>query len=217
MDKVIDTLLRQKPYIKLLVLLVILGAIAGLYWQFLYRPVRAEISAMEPDLNKLKAELAAKKEIVKEKPRYIAELEQTRAKLYIALKQLPDKSEIPTLLENVSSLGTAAGLQFKLFKPMPEVSKNFYAEIPVDIQVDGVYRDIVTFFDTVSKMPRIVNILNIKMITPKKSISGGMMLSTSCKAVTYKFIEGAKVESEDKSDAKKSAKDKKNDKKEEKK
>jgi type IV pilus assembly protein PilO len=128
MDKVIDTLLRQKPYIKLLVLLVILGAIAGLYWQFLYRPVRAEINAMEPDLNKLKAELAAKKEIVKEKPRYIAELEQTRAKLYIALKQLPDKSEIPTLLENVSSLGTAAGLQVKLFKPLPEVAKNFYAE-----------------------------------------------------------------------------------------
>jgi type IV pilus assembly protein PilO len=206
MDKVIDTLLRQKPYIKLLVLLVILGAIAGLYWQFLYRPVRAEISAMEPDLNKLKAELAAKKEIVKEKPRYIAELEQTRAKLYIALKQLPDKSEIPSLLENVSSLGTAAGLQFKLFKPMPEIAKNFYAEIPVDIQVDGVYRDIVTFFDTVSKMPRIVNILNIKMSTPKKSATGGLMLSTTCKAVTYKFIEGAAAEPADDAKDKKTAK-----------
>jgi type IV pilus assembly protein PilO len=209
MDKIIETLLRQKPFIKVLALIVILGAIIGLYWQFLYRPVQAEIAVIEPELNKLKAELAAKKEIVKEKERYIAELEQTRAKLYIALKQLPDTSEIPTLLENVSSLGTAAGLQFKLFKPMPEVSKNFYAEIPVDIQVDGKYRDVVSFFDNVSKMPRIVNIVNIIMDKSKKDPSGGTMVSTSCNAVTYKFIEGAKTEAADMNDKKNSKEEKK--------
>ncbi|HVN72583.1 MAG TPA: type 4a pilus biogenesis protein PilO [Desulfomonilia bacterium] len=189
---VIDILLRQKPLIKVLILVVVLGAIVGIYWQIFYRPVLTDIRSIEPELNQLKSELAAKKVIVKEKPKYLEELEQTRAKLYVALKQLPDKSEIPTLLENVSSLGTAAGLQFKLFKPMPEVAKNFYAEIPVDIQVDGKYRDIVTFFDNVSKMPRIVNILDISIGTPKKSSSGGTMVSTSCTAVTYKFIEATK-------------------------
>ena len=189
---VIDIILRQKPLIKVLILVVILGAIIGIYWQVFYRPVLTDIRAIEPELNQLKSELAAKKVIVKEKPRYLAELEQTRAKLYVALKQLPDKSEIPTLLENVSSLGTAAGLQFKLFKPMPEVAKNFYAEIPVDIQVDGKFRDIVTFFDNVAKMPRIVNILDISISNPKKDPAGGTMVSTSCNAVTYKFIEGAK-------------------------
>lgn len=194
MDKIIDTLLRQKPLIKVLVLVLIVAAIIGLYWQFFYRPVQADIKAIEPELNQLKAELAAKREIVKEKDRYAAELEQTRAKLYMALKQLPDKSEIPSLLENVSSLGTAAGLQFKLFKPMPEIAKNFYAEIPVDIQVDGKYRDVVTFFDSVSKMPRIVNIVDIKMGTPKRDAGGSIVVSTGCKAVTYKFIEGAKAE-----------------------
>jgi type IV pilus assembly protein PilO len=191
---VIDILLRQKPLIKVLVLIVILAAILGLYWQVFYKPVLSEIRAIEPELNQLKSELAAKKVIVKEKAKYLAELEQTRAKLYIALKQLPDKSEIPTLLENVSSLGTAAGLQFKLFKPLPEVSKNFFAEIPVDIQVEGKYRDIVTFFNNVSKMPRIVNILDISTGAPKKDPAGGTMVSTSCKAVTYKFIETAKAE-----------------------
>ncbi len=191
---IIDILLRQKPIIKVLILVVIIGAILGIYWQVFYKPVLAEIRAIEPELNQLKSELAAKKVIVKEKARYLAELEQTRAKLYIALKQLPDKSEIPTLLENISSLGTAAGLQFKLFRPLPEVPKNFYADIPVDIQVEGKYRDIVTFFNNVSKMPRIVNILDISSGTPKKDPTGGTMVSTSCKAVTYKFIEGAKAE-----------------------
>lgn len=192
---IIDILLRQKPIIKVLILVVIIGAIIGIYWQFFYRPVLAEIRTIEPELNQLKSELAAKKVIVKEKARYLAELEETRAKLYIALKQLPDKSEIPTLLENVSSLGTAAGLQFNLFQPKPEVVKNFYAEIPVDIKIEGKYRDIITFFNNVAKMPRIVNILDITTGTPKKDPSGGTKVTTSCKAVTYKFIEGAKAES----------------------
>jgi type IV pilus assembly protein PilO len=199
---IIDIILRQKPLIKVLILVVILGAIIGFYWQFLYRPVLAEIRTIEPELNQLKGELALKKEIVKGKPRYLAELEETRAKLYLALKQLPDKSEIPSLLENVSSLGTAAGLQFKLFKPMPEVAKNFYAEIPVDIQLEGKYRDIVTFFDNVSKMPRIVNIMNITIGSPKKDPSGGIMVSTSCNAITYKFIEEAKTMPSDNSSSK---------------
>ncbi|MGC9324656.1 MAG: type 4a pilus biogenesis protein PilO [Desulfomonilia bacterium] len=188
---VIDILLRQKPFIKVLILVVILGLIVGLYWQFFYRPVVAEIRVIEPELNQLKAELSAKREIVKEKPRYEAELEETRARLHVALKQLPDKSEIPTLLENISALGKASGLKFKLFKPKSEVTKNFYAEIPVDIQVEGRYRDIVMFFDRVSKMPRIVNITNINVGNPKKDLTGGMVLNTSCNAITYKFIEGA--------------------------
>ncbi|MCE5274319.1 MAG: type 4a pilus biogenesis protein PilO [Syntrophaceae bacterium] len=195
---VIDIILRQKTLIKVAILVVILGVITGVYWQFFYRPVLAEIKTIEPELNQLKNELAAKKEIVKGKSRYQAELEDTRVKLHLALKQLPDKSEIPSLLENVSSLGTAAGLQFKLFKPMPEVPKNFYAEIPVDIQVEGKYRDIVTFFDNVSKMPRIVNIMNITIGTPKKDPIGGTMVSTSCNAITYKFIEGAQTTPSDK-------------------
>jgi type IV pilus assembly protein PilO len=195
---IIDVILRQKPLIKMLILVVILGAIIGIYWQVFYKPVQAEINTIEPELNQLKEELAAKKEIVKGKPRYQAELEETRAKLQLALKQLPDKSEIPSLLENVSSLGTAAGLQFKLFKPMPEVAKNFYAEIPVDIQVEGKFRDIVTFFDNVSKMPRIVNIMNITIGTPKKDPAGAMIASTSCNAITYKFIEEAKNAPSDK-------------------
>jgi type IV pilus assembly protein PilO len=200
---IVDLLLRQKPAIKILALVLILGAILGVYWQFFYRPVVAEIDAIEPELNKLKAELSAKRDIVKEKPRYEAELEETRAKLHLALKQLPNKSEIPTLLENISALGNASGLQFKLFKPKAEVPKNFYAEIPVDIQIEGRYRDIVTFFESVSKMPRIVNITNINMQNKQQKDSvQPVLLATSCNAVTYKFLENAESTQADNTKAK---------------
>jgi type IV pilus assembly protein PilO len=184
----IDIILRQKPAVKALALVVILGAILGIYWQVFYRPVVAEIQAIEPELNKLKAELSTKRDIVKEKPRYEAELEQTRAELHLALKQLPNKSEIPTLLENISELGMSAGLQFKLFKPKAEVPKNFYAEIPVEIEVEGKFRDLVSFFDDVAKMPRIVNISDI-VITNNQKAGAAVTLNTKCNATTYKFIE----------------------------
>ena len=200
---IVDLLLRQKPAIKILALVLILGAILGVHWQFFYRPVVAEIRVIEPELNKLKAELSAKRDIVKEKPRYEAELEETRAKLHLALKQLPNKSEIPTLLENISALGNASGLQFKLFKPRGEVPKNFYAEIPVDIQIEGRYRDIITFFESVSTMPRIVNITNINMQNKQqKDTVQPALLATSCNAVTYKFLENAESTKADNTKAK---------------
>ncbi|MEA2102298.1 MAG: type 4a pilus biogenesis protein PilO, partial [Thermodesulfobacteriota bacterium] len=105
----------------------------------------------------------------------------------------PDKSEIPSLLENISALGRASGLDFNLFRPKADVAKAFYAEIPVDIVVQGNYKDIVLFFDKVSKMPRIVNISDIVMGSPKKG-TDGIIITTSCNATTYKFIEGAKTQ-----------------------
>ncbi|MCD6571604.1 MAG: type 4a pilus biogenesis protein PilO [Deltaproteobacteria bacterium] len=187
----IETILRLKSATKVLILLLILGGVVVLYWQFFYRPVIKEVRSLEPELARLKAELSTKKAIIKEKPRYEAELEETRHKLIIALKQLPDKSEIPSLLENISALGKASGLEFILFRPQNEVSKNFYAEIPVDIKVKGSYKDTVAFFDKVSKMPRIVNMSNIAMSSPKRGPGEDMILAISCNATTYKFIEKA--------------------------
>ncbi|MEN6472634.1 MAG: type 4a pilus biogenesis protein PilO [Syntrophaceae bacterium] len=182
--------MRQKAIVKVVVLALILGIIVAVYWQFLYRPVMTEVKTLEPELTTLKQELSAKQAIVAERPKYEAELEQTRHELVLALKQLPDKSEIPSLLETISSLGKSSGLNFILFKPRPEVPKNFYAEIPVDIKVQGTYRDVVTFFDRVSKMPRIVNMSEISMSGPKRESDGRTSVTTTCMATTYKFIEG---------------------------
>jgi len=187
---VIEILMRQKAIVKLAVLALILVIIIAVYWQFFYRPVMAEVKTLEPELTTLKQELSAKQAIVAERPKYEAELEQTRHELVLALKQLPDKSEIPSLLETISSLGKSSGLDFILFKPRPEVTKNFYAEIPVDIKVQGNYRDVVTFFDRVSKMPRIVNMSEISMTAPKREPDGRTSVTTTCMATTYKFIEG---------------------------
>jgi type IV pilus assembly protein PilO len=193
-NKIIDILLHQKPAVKMLSLLACIIIIVGLYWYFLYKPISEEIKVLQPKQASLKSELMKVQAIVAEKPKYDAMLAQTKMDLLIALKQLPDKSEIPSLLENISSLGKSSGLEFQLFKPRVESPKNFYAEIPVDIKVEGTFKDIVDFFDKVSKMPRIVNISDITIGSSKRGYGGSTIVDTSCVATTYKFIEGVSTQ-----------------------
>ena len=83
-----------------------------------------------------------------------------------------------------------------LFQPQKEVNRNFYAEIPLKIEVTGPFHNVGTFFDKVSRLSRIVNIGNVKMTEAKaaKTKSDTVILKTSCTATTYKFIEAKEPE-----------------------
>jgi type IV pilus assembly protein PilO len=88
-------------------------------------------------------------------------------------------------LSSISQSGRDAGLDFLLFQPQAEKNKDFYAEIPVSIKITGNYHNVALFFDKVARLSRIVNIDDIKMTSTK----GNANLITSCKAVTYRFVE----------------------------
>ena len=95
------------------------------------------------------------------------------------------------LLSSLENLGAQSGLEFLLFQPQKEVNRNFYAEIPLKLEVTGPYHNVATFFDKVSRLSRIVNIGDVKMTATKaaKTKSDTVILKTGCTATTYKFIE----------------------------
>ena len=82
-------------------------------------------------------------------------------------------------------------MEFILFQPQKEQARNFYAEIPLKLEVTGPYHNVATFFDKVSRLGRIVNIGDVKMtqMTAAKTQSDVVVLKTGCTATTYKFIE----------------------------
>ncbi|WP_221047686.1 type 4a pilus biogenesis protein PilO [Methylogaea oryzae] len=86
------------------------------------------------------------------------------------LRQLPDKTQVPELLVDVSQTGLAAGLEFELFKPLNEVKKDFYAELPIDVRVVGSYAKFASFVSGLAALPRIVTIHNVHI---KRSGAGG--------------------------------------------
>ncbi len=128
-------------------------------------------------------------------------MKRLEEKLAEALEKLPDKEEIPSLLQKVSDLGKDAGLEFLLFKPGAPVPKDFYAEVPLEMQVLGRYHDLATFFDKVGRLDRIVTIQDSDFANPKVEESG-VKLTVSCRAVTFKFLEAAEQTQQDKGGAK---------------
>ncbi len=174
---------------KILIYIGILAALVAVFVVILIGPQFKKIGKLRGELEDAQANLSGVKHKAANLGQFKAELEVTKAQFQRALLLLPDKKEISSLLTNISSLGNEAGLEFILFKPKEEVPKDFYAELPVEIIVEGSYHNVAVFFDRVSKLPRIVNISNVSMTDPKKA-HGTMMVKTSCLATTYRFVEG---------------------------
>lgn len=151
-----------------------------------FQPNYKNISKLSNERISLDKKLKEVKTKLQDRPRLQRELDDTTAVFEEASKLLPKDKEIPKLLADISSLGQTAGLDFQTFKPQADIPKDFYAEIPVDIDVIGPYHNVGSFFDQVSKLDRIVSVSNVKMSTPKKE-GTEMILKSNCRLVTYRF------------------------------
>jgi type IV pilus assembly protein PilO len=128
---------------------------------------------------------------------YQAQLAQMRLKFGKLLKQLPGKSEIPELLEEISQKGLKAGLKFQLFDPEPEISHDFYVEVPIKIKVDGSFHQIANFISSIANMKRIVTMHDFKLRFPSprraeskkplRLINGRLPLFLTITAKVYRY------------------------------
>jgi type IV pilus assembly protein PilO len=134
---------------------------------------------------KVKADQAAKLELYKEQ---LAEMEASFGAL---LRQLPETTEVESLLVDVSQTGLAAGLEVKKFKPSAEEKKGFYAELPIALEVSGSFHQLATFISGIAALPRIVTISDMKLepFDKKDEISTGGKLSMSATAKTYRYLQ----------------------------
>jgi len=183
-----DSIVKLPASRKALIWTCFLLAILGLYFYLVYLPGSEEVQRKTAEMDRLETQIRELRTIAASMKRFQAEIAKLREELQFALAQLPAKKEIPSLLRNISNLGKEAGLQFLLFRPMAEINRDLYAEIPVEIKVKGTYHDVAGFFDRVGKLPRIVNISGVTM-EGAKEVFGRMEIVTSCTATTFKFIE----------------------------
>jgi len=169
-------------------ILICVGAfliLVGGFYYLIYMPKSSAISQLTNNCERLQARLVKTKAAAKDLKKFQSQYKEAEAKFKVALRLLPDKREIPGLLESISKSGTDSGLEFLLFKPDKEISRGFYAEIPVNIEVKGGYHNLAMFFDRVARLSRIVNILNIKIGAGKEAEG----LNASCVVMTYRFLE----------------------------
>lgn len=168
-----------------IVFLIILIPLAVYYFAF-FQPNNKKIKALESKEISLQQQLQEVKRKAANLPKFEKELEEADTIFQATAVLLPNEKEIPQLLKDISSLGRTAGLDFLTFKPLADIPKDFYAEIPITINVRGPYHNMGFFFDQISKLERIVTVSNVKMGSPKKE-EGEMVLNSDCKLVTYRF------------------------------
>jgi len=165
----------------------ILFLIVGVFGYFMYYPKIQAEKKLNSEYKELEKKLSAAKMNASNLPKIQEDMNNAESQLKTAMKALPETKEIPTLLESISLSGQDAGLEFLLFQPGNEQNKDFYAEIPVSIQITGNYHNVAVFFDKVARLPRIVNIQDINM-KPDPAKKNNELLTT-CTAVTYKFLD----------------------------
>ena len=187
-----DSILKLPTQKKVLILVVLLCVIAGLYLYAFFIPRQDELKVAKGELDKLQKELVVSKDIARDLQKFKEQVERLNEELKNALTQLPNEKEIPEILKNISSLGKESNLEFTLFRPKPEEPQQFYAKVPIDLVVLGSYHNTGVFFDKVSKLPRIINVVDFN-ITRAKDIKGKnepeILVKTSCLINTYRFIE----------------------------
>lgn len=174
------------PKVKLIIVLFMILIPAVLFYFIYYQPKTKTINSLEAKKSSLQKEIAEVKARAANLAKFEEELRQAEESFLASSALLPKAKEIPQLLKDISSLGRNAGLDFNTFKPQPDVPKDFYAEIPISIDVRGPYHNMGFFFDQVSKLERIVSVTNVKMSSPKKE-GGEMLLKSNCKLLTYMF------------------------------
>jgi len=104
---------------------------------------------------------------------YQDQLTQIEAELYEMIRQMPTKEEIASLLTDISQTGLASGLEFRLFKPNPAISKDFYSELPISIEVVGKYEELGLFVSGLAALPRIVTVHDVSIVPQDKAANKG--------------------------------------------
>jgi type IV pilus assembly protein PilO len=185
--------LDKKIIIAIFVLVVVLPVIA--FYFLHYTAKTKEIKGLESQASKLRTEIATAKARAAKLDEHLAEMEEVKRLFAEASVLLPQKKDIPSLLTNVSALGTNAGLIMNTFNPGGERKKEFYAEIPVSLRVNGPYHNVGSFLYEVSKLDRIISATNISLGSPSQK-GGELVLGANISLITYRFLEESEMKAQ---------------------
>jgi len=174
------------PQVALLAALFVAIVAAG--WWFLWSDQIVELETKQREEETLKQQYLDKKRQAVNLDLYIQQLAEIDRSFGALLKQLPNKSEIEALLIEVNQAGLGRGLQFDLFRPGAEQVKEFYAELPITVKINGTYHDFGAFAADIAKLPRIVTLNNIQL-TPMPN--GTLTMDATTK--TFRYLEQEEI------------------------
>lgn len=193
-DKFVDAPLLNR----ILIVLSTLVALGGSFYYFIVLEIDSGITSISEQVDKLDKEILQRSIKVSKLPQFKAEVKRLDTELSVALRELPDRKGIEMLLDQVSEKAKDAGLDVLLFKPEEEQKKDFYAEVPVSLEVQGDFYQLAGFFDEVAHLERIVNLTKFRIMFNNK-LGDHRKLVTNLVATSFRFLDPSeRVKEEDK-------------------
>jgi type IV pilus assembly protein PilO len=169
------------------VALVFVGVAAFGAYMFVIKTEIPLLERAEREEQELRATFEQKQRKAANFDAYRAQLAEIERSFGTMLRQLPGRTEVPSLLVDISQTGLGAGLEEKLFQPTGEIQRDFYAELPIKIRLTGSYHELGNFVSGIAALPRIVTLHDIA-ITPVSTDSVDE-LTLDVTAKTYRYLD----------------------------
>jgi type IV pilus assembly protein PilO len=174
---------------QIIIFIVLIGCLAVLFYWYFMKDLIAEREVLKNDIARLEISVSQMTAVESQLNRFKQELAQLEERLAVLRSILPAQKETPTVLRSVQHMAASSNLKILKFTPQPVVTREFYSDWPINIEVEGNYNGVGSFFEKVSRATRIIDVGTISM----KSIEGSMdpqrTLTASCTATTFVFKE----------------------------
>lgn len=185
-------------FIRLFLMLLLAAAVIFASWHYLVKPQLGKRAQLETKEIELRATFDSEQAKAANRAAYVEQLAEMEKTFNVMLRQLPNKTDIESLLVDLSQTSVASGLDVEYFKPDSEVPREFYAEYPIKISVTGQYHQFGQFISGLAALPRIVTLNKIDISRLKGGARGGAdtaakasqgKLKMDLVATTYRYID----------------------------
>ncbi|HCW91310.1 MAG TPA: pilus assembly protein PilP [Marinobacter sp.] len=174
--------------VKAIVALIVFGLVLGGGYWFFIKDQYAQLERVEQQEQELREKYEQKAYRVANLDTFKAQMEEMEETFGALVRQLPGETEVPGLLEDITNTALGSGLSLKEIKLQPEVTRDFYAELPINIRVTGGYHELASFVSSVAGLPRIVTLHDLT-IQPTSGKAGDQ-LDMQVVARTYRYRAG---------------------------
>ena len=186
-DEKLEQLAKIPKAVRLGVVSGLLVAIVGGYWTMSYQPAQEQRAEFVVKSQELQRNLNNARSVANNVPGFEAEVAGLELDLHLALKQLPNRKQFEDLLQDISTAGKKVGVQIKSIDREKEVRRDFYAEVPFKLEIEGSYHDLARFFEMVASLPRIVNVGAMNIKVDRESMTATTLQVTGM-ATTFRFL-----------------------------
>jgi type IV pilus assembly protein PilO len=174
-----------------LIFLIFVVAAGGMSYLLAWKDKKPELDSARDQEVQLLQTLEQKARKAANLDAYKAQLAEMEQSFGAMLRKLPNKTEVPNLLTDISQQGAGAGLDQKLFQPEAQVNKDFYAELPIKMRLTGSFHAIGAFVSGIAALPRIVTLHDVEIVPANKDAVGAAsdQLQLNVTAKTYRYLD----------------------------